>query len=63
MESLASTVKKKSYAGDPFKKPDEYNKYGEDILDEAEDIRDSMGELLKEKEDFIANLTFQKQSL
>ena len=57
MESLASTVKKKSYAGDPFKKPDEYNKYGEDLLDEAEEYQNDLHKLLFEKEDFIANLT------
>ena len=60
MESLASTVKTKSYAGDPFKKPDEYNKQGEDLLDEGQELRADMSELLQEKEDFIANLTIQK---
>ena len=61
METLASSVKKK--AGDPFKKQDTYDKQAEDAEEEAKEIKAKMGELLKEKEDFILNLTVQKQRL
>ena len=56
-------MKRKSYEGDPFKKPDTWVKVEEDARDDLNDIRDKMGILLKEKEEFISNLTVQKQRL
>jgi hypothetical protein len=56
-------VKRKAYAGDPFKKPDTWVKIEEDARDDKNEVRDKMGVLLQEKEQFISNLTVQKQRL
>jgi hypothetical protein len=63
LDQLASTVKRKAYEGDPFKKPDAWVKLEEDANDEKEDFRDKLGVLLVEKDEFISNLTVQKQKL
>ena len=57
MNKLASSIKKKSYQGDPFKNPDPYVVKQEDAQDERNDINSNLINLLEEKEDVIMNLT------
>lgn len=61
LDTLASSVKKKE--GDPFKQQDKYDKLAEQAEEEIKEIQAKMGDLLKEKDDVILNLTVQKQRL